>query len=535
MKGGVALPDVPVVQTLDPQSGDNSARIQAAINEVSARTPDVNGFRGALLLSAGEWEVFGTLTVSTSGVVIRGEGQGVDGTVLIATQNSQHDLIRFEGSGSGLGPVSGSEVAITSSYVGTGAHSFNIEDASGFSIGDTIGVRRIPNQNWIDDLEMGQWGWEASAYDIDHERSITDISGNTITIDAPIVDTIEAQYGGGSVFLSDMTARLEQVGVENLRLISEYSSDNDEAHGWNAIVFSRVANSWVKRVTSLHFGYSAVSLTNNSSFNTIEEVAQLDPISLLSGGRRYSFYVASGTGNLFNRCFARDGRHNFVSGSRVAGPNVWLDCASVKNNGDEGPHHRWATGLLFDNTSSGEFYVQNREDSGSGHGWAGAQTMFWNIEAAADIIVDAPQGAMNWSVGAVGTISDGSWAPDEPVGIVESHDAHVVPRSLYLAQLEDRLGSSAIDAVTIEDQRQGDIWGLLNGWAGDGLLEDATPIEPVECNGILADNVCCDAACGTCGGSGCGSRPGGASGCCASRILQDNLSCETNPAPCVMW
>ena len=77
----------------------------------------------------------------------------------------------------------------------------------------------------------------------------------------------------------------------------------------------------------------------------MEEVAQLDPISQVAGGRRYSFYVAgSGVGNLFNRCFAREGRHNFVTGSRVTGPHVWLDSLSVQNNSDEGPHHRWATG-----------------------------------------------------------------------------------------------------------------------------------------------------------------------------------------------
>ena len=535
MGGGVGIPAVQTLITLEHQDGDNRARIQAAIDEVANLDANANGVRGAILLRAGEWEVSDTLTISAGGVVLRGEGPGDGGTTLLATQNAQHDLIRIQGSGSGLGEISGTEVNIASDYVPVGAKSFDVADTANFSEGDSIGLRRTPNQFWLDATGMSQWGWTTSAYTIDHERKITDIDGNTITIDIPVVDTLQSAYGGGSVFLANLSGRIAQTGVENLRMVSSYSGDEDEAHGWNAIVFSRVENSWVRQVTVEHFGFSAVSLTNNSSFNTVEEVAFIDPKSIITGGRRYAFYVASGTGNLFQRCFAREGRHNFVSGSRVTGPNVWLDSSAVQSNSDDGPHHRWATGLLFDNLSAASFRTQNREDSGSGHGWAGAQTMFWNIEAASQIVADAPEGAMNWSVGAIGPIVEGFWAPEAPPGIFESHDMHVLPRSLYLAQLEDRLGSDAVNAITTEQQRAGDIWGLLNGWAGEGYLENATPVEPVECDGILSGSVCCHSACGQCGGSGCGSLPGGASACCSTNILNDNLSCETNPAPCVMW
>src|SRR5213083_773206 len=49
--GNVPLPNtpggvsVPVKQTLSPTSGDQTARIQAAIDAVAALTPDTNGFR----------------------------------------------------------------------------------------------------------------------------------------------------------------------------------------------------------------------------------------------------------------------------------------------------------------------------------------------------------------------------------------------------------------------------------------------------------------------------------------------------------
>src|SRR5262249_13069577 len=53
MGGGVALPSVPVLQTVSPSGGDDTGAIQAAINAVSALAPDSNGFRGAVLLTAG--------------------------------------------------------------------------------------------------------------------------------------------------------------------------------------------------------------------------------------------------------------------------------------------------------------------------------------------------------------------------------------------------------------------------------------------------------------------------------------------------
>ncbi|MFT7621478.1 MAG: hypothetical protein ACI9WU_000641 [Myxococcota bacterium] len=534
MGGGVAIPDVPVKVSISPVDGDDRAQIQAAIDEVSALPLDATGHRGAVLLAAGTYEVSDTVVIAVSGVVLRGAGQGTTGTVLVATAKTQHDLLRMQGAGTGWSLQSGTTVSITSSVAAVGARSFEVSDAALLSVGDTIAVRRTPNTAWIDALNMGQWGWTASAYAVNHERKITAIDGNTLTVDIPLVDTIDAQYGGGEVFVADLSGRIEQCGVEDLRLISEYDGDTDEEHGWNAIKLARTANSWVRRVTAVHFGYSAVTLHAESAFNTIEEVAQLDPISQVTGGRRYSFNVTDGIGNLFQRCYARDGRHNFVTGSKVTGPNVWLDSLSMKNNSDEGPHHRWATGLLFDSCMSGQFDAQNRTSSGTGHGWAGAQTLFWNIKATEAIRCDAPHAAMNWAVGSVGAKTEGAWAADEPFGYWESPGTPVLPRSLYLAQLSDRLGPDAVAAVTIPQQLDGTIWNQLNAWAGKKALVDTLEANPSTCAGIASGTTCCALSCGVCGGTGCGALPGGSSACCSGSIGEAGSSCATNPPPCVI-
>src|SRR5262245_53537184 len=52
MGGGVALPTVAVKNTVEPSGGDDTAKLQAAIDAV-ATMPLQNGFRGAVLLAPG--------------------------------------------------------------------------------------------------------------------------------------------------------------------------------------------------------------------------------------------------------------------------------------------------------------------------------------------------------------------------------------------------------------------------------------------------------------------------------------------------
>ena len=83
--GGVAIPTVPVRETIWPVRGDNTAHVQAAIDRVSAMPVDPTGFRGAVLLRAGVYPMATPVTIQASGVVLRGEGMGDTGTILVGT------------------------------------------------------------------------------------------------------------------------------------------------------------------------------------------------------------------------------------------------------------------------------------------------------------------------------------------------------------------------------------------------------------------------------------------------------------------
>ena len=62
---------------------------------------------------------------------------------------------------------------------------------------------------------------------------------------------------------------------------------------------------------------------------------------------------------------------------------------------------------------------------------------------------------------------------------------------------------------------------------------DAVP-DPTCQRGVSFKNYCCMASCGTCGGTGCSSRDGGAFGCCTINIFQNGYSCAANSAPCLI-
>jgi hypothetical protein len=169
-----------------------------------------------------------------------------------------------------------------------------------------------------------------------------------------------------------------------------------------------------------------------------QDCEAVEPVSVLTGGRRYPF-DNTGQLNLFQRCYARQARHAFAFGARVEGPNVFLDCKADESFATSEPHHRWSVGGLFDNVAA-PIAIQDRQYLGTGHGWAVANYVVWNC--AGSLVCQQPPTAQNFAIGQVGAV--GKDAFPRPKGYWESFGRHVAPRSLYLAQLADRLGEQAV-------------------------------------------------------------------------------------------
>ena len=451
MNSEVPIPTVGVVLTVNPVAGDNLSNVQNAINQVAAMPLDANGFRGAILFNAGTYNISDTVTITASGIVLRGVGFNGSGTNFIATKTSQHTLFTFIGGfGTAYNSTSTTRKAITNSYVPIGTKQITVASGHTFAIGDKVFVHRIPNDAWINLLGMNLLStidplavnWTAGAYDMDSERKIVNINGNVISLDAPIMDVIDPVYSTGEL-VKFTDSRIQKCGIENMKISSTYTSSTDENHGWEAVSFDKIYNSWAKNLEVYYFGYSAVHINSDASFITVDNCKMLDAKSTIDGGRRYSFNI-DGQRSLVQNCTTRNGRHDYVNGSRTCGPNVFYNSTATIQNSDIGPHHRWATGILFDNlTGNGSMDVQNRLVMGSGHGWSGGQIMFWNCNAARMAIQDPPGDEINWAIGCIcPDITGVGDATTEPIGVIQSQGTRILAiPSLFIAQLNDRLAT----------------------------------------------------------------------------------------------
>ena len=482
--GGVAIPTIPVRETVWPVAGDNTENIQAAINKVSSRPLDAGGFRGSVLVKAGYYKMATPIRIDASGVVLRGEGMGDTGTVLIGTGTGRtggggagggggnQGTLVLVGGATGATAKDETRQTMTGDHVPVGARKFKVASARNFRPGDTVIVRRIGNQDWIDAVGMSgpdnasRW----RPFNVDWDRVVVDVQGDTITVDAPITCAIEKRWGGGEVVKYEDSGRIERVGVENLRAMSEFDPTrrtreygnmdrpnyvaeeyyNDENHYRNFIIFDNTKNGWVRNATALHFVYSMVGTQRGAKGITIQDCVSRAPVSQRAGARRFTFALR-GQLALVQRCLSDEGRHSFMAGQPTSSANVFLDCKATTPFSSSEPHEQWATGNLYDNVQAP---LTARFWKNINIGWAGANTVFWNCEGS--FLVQKPPTAQNFSFGHLGVnavvfnipLQD----PTKENGHIESLDKHVMPRSLYLTQLRERLGDAAVRLIAAASQ-----------------------------------------------------------------------------------
>jgi hypothetical protein len=484
--GGVPIPYVAIKETVWPVLGDNSANIQSAIDRVSALPIDASGFRGAILLKMGTFELEKPIYIKASGVVLRGEGNSDIGTILIGKIPKDKQAY---GRGAGLINITGPKAIapqedtkqlITDKYVPVGSRSFNIVSAKTYKAGDKILIRRYGNQDWIaaigeDSVAVGRNRWRP--FTITYDRVITEVKGNTIVVDAPVLTAIETRWGGGDI-VKYADERIEQSGVENLRGISEYDPSvrtvaygnmnvesfddlktryegneyySDENHVSNFVMISYAKNIWVRDICALHFPISVIQSNAGSKWITVQDCESREPVSIRMGARRF-IYQMNGQLCLVQRCFSQKGRHSFVMQNSEASGNVYLDCTAVNPYSSSEPHNRWVNGCLYDNVKAP---LTARFWKNYSIGWGGANIVFWNCEG--DFVCQSPPTAKNYSFGHIGLTSvifnTALQDVGAPKGHIESLDYHVIPRSLYLTQLKERLGMDAVRNVIKDTQK----------------------------------------------------------------------------------
>jgi hypothetical protein len=318
-------------------------------------------------------------------------------------------------------------------------------------------VTRRGNAAWITETGMDRITPRATdpkstkqwqPFDLKFDRVITAIDGQRLTLDAPIGCAIDQRWGGGAVQRYDDPGRIERCGVESLRALSLYDqtktavqgkvlTEVDEEHATWLVEFRAVKNAWARHLATDKFAHGIAVLQAAAKWVTVEDCAARAPVSLITGGRRYTYNIQGAQLVLVRRCYAEEARHAFVFGSRVAGPNVFLDCRAVRNHATSEPHERWSVAGLFDNVDA-DIALQDRQWMGSGHGWSGANYVAWNCRGT--LVCQQPPTAQNFAIGFTGQRQPGAFP--RTAGWWESEGTPVAPRSLYEQQLHDRLSAT---------------------------------------------------------------------------------------------
>lgn len=443
---GLPLPVVAARVRVTPAPGDDGPRLQAAINFVSGLAPDAAGFRGAVQLAAGRYEIEGQLKICTSGVVLRGVGPGESGSVLVATGQGRRPLIEL--GGNDRRENVGAPVALAPETVPVGAVDVTLARADhGIAVGASVTVERPSPIEWIKLIGMDEapgrqpYVWKAGAFNVRWDRRVVAVDGARLTLDAPLTVALESRYGGGTVQAYVQSGYIERSGIEYLRCESVYDLRNplDEEHAWNAIDLHAASDVWVADVTAAHFAGSLVQVGAKVARATVQDCSALAPISERAGYRRMAFH-SRGQQILFLRCTAEQGGNDFTVGYLAAGPNVFVQCIARETRGFSGSIGSWASGLLFDSGSidGGALRLDNLETWNQGVGWAAVNSVLWNSSASVVAVRRAP-GAGNWAVAVWGQfLGDGRWS---------MVNEFAEPKSLYRAQLQARLGPSALAAL----------------------------------------------------------------------------------------
>lgn len=460
MGGGVPLPQVATARVVSPTGGDDTANIQSAINQISAM-PIKNGFRGAVELAPGTFLCSGTLKLSASGVVLRGSGV-INHATTIKMSGEPHVAIAI--SGDEEIQIAGPMAHIADPYVPSGTQTITVDDATPFAPGDTIRITRQTTSEWLIYMGMDRLfrdgqpeTWVGNS--ISTLRVVAAKQGNQLRLDVPLTDSYDRTYlpqEGAEVVKASISGRIDQDGIESLHIVAPARKVAFTDPLFRAANLNGVRDAWIRDVL-VDDTTEGIDAAQDASRITMQDILFRHSTSITSSAKPADFALR-GTQLLVLRC-GSVGNDLFyvITGARNQGPNVVLD-SKFMGNGHVQPHQRWATGLLVDNTEvrHGGIDMMNRGEMGSGHGWTMGWGVVWN-SVAASLIIQNPPGAANWSIGTTGKeqtapmkiigVRGRDLGPDLPQGFIQSPNHRVLPESLYRAQLAERLGTKALEAL----------------------------------------------------------------------------------------
>jgi len=365
-----SIPLAEVKAYVECAEGDMSATIQQAIDYVSSLPIGRDGLRGAVLLGPGTFVLQERLAIEASGVVLRGSGRDI--TVLRKEGFDRGSLLRIEGR---QNKTYGKDTLWVNEVVELGTKEISVTGTKGVGIGSLanrqVEIVRQSSAPWIEKVGCRIYGggidalaWKPRDIDLLWRRTVVGVDGNTLKLDAPLTmgfdPNKEASYIDNKkklhehvpmspcyVRIVDDLGEIGESGIENLTLESGFDPRNahDENHCWTGVSLEYAHDCWVRLVNFKHLAGAGVVMQASARRITVEDCQYLEPVSENAGLRRTSFYVM-GQQCLVQRCYARQGRHDFVTGFCAAGPNAFVQCEAQEALSYSGGLDSWACGTL---------------------------------------------------------------------------------------------------------------------------------------------------------------------------------------------
>jgi hypothetical protein len=406
-EGRVGIPEVRVYKKLSAVDGDNAGLIQSAINELAREPVGDDGYRGAIVLAAGEYRLRRPLVVNASGIVIRGVGResgrrtllvrkgggsgpvirvgdpptsiqdepaksSVDGISLAATIDNESGSSRAPAAGGdsalqpdqrlnngrasetslGAGAPPGAVAAVTTACVPINARKFNVDRPDLFSVGEPVLLIHPSTDAWLNSIENGgthgRGSWVRGHVDITYNRRIESIQGQEITLDAPVYNPLVREMAISR--LKRDRVRICNVGIEDLAIDIAGEATPNVSRAGTGLRFAAAEDSWVRRTEVRGFSFSGIEFVQGCVRCTAADCSADDPVSDLKAKEVFGFRTNRGQLILIRQCQTSSVPFAYTCGGGAYDSGiVFFDCAARNCQSVLGAGlGRWTHGILFD-------------------------------------------------------------------------------------------------------------------------------------------------------------------------------------------
>ena len=384
--GARNLGDVPSREFPVNATGDITIAVQDAINAAGA----ADG--GIVRIPAGTFAMSASVEIPFNNISI--EGAGSSQTIINIPGSYRPADIRYEGVftfGRRIGESRvegwldrGPIVTGVSTVVNRGDMTVNAADASGVNVGDWIVLQQYFWQALVDNNSdfPNHWVPDGSrTFSFSYLRQITGISGNVISMDAPVPWTLDPANNPVNIRLTDGQMK-ENAGIRGLTF--NFADNIDERTGRPSgapVYFEGVRNGWASDIRANNiprFGLYTQTAARITFLDCVVTGAQ----DYGGDGYGYGYHIYGSQNVLLRRCRGEDTRHNFTSQRAITSLLVMSRCTSVNATQPDDTHHSFEHAILWDKFTQlqgNSIYALNRGNLSTGAYETLGSGVLWNF------------------------------------------------------------------------------------------------------------------------------------------------------------